>query len=192
MSRIESLRKEIADLYNAKHSERAEWADWIYEGHVIPVGNASRMVAERFGGNPELAEAAGLLHDIADAVMKREDPQHEARSMEIARQLLTKTGFSDSEISVVVDDAILHHSCRGDDRPTTPEGRAMAAGDALGHLTTDFYLVAEERRKKFQTPEEISAWVHPKLDRDFTNKIAYDELREEVRSGYEKLKAHFQ
>lgn len=192
MSRIESLRKEVADLYNAKHVDRAEWADWIYEGHVIPVGNASRTVAERFGGNPELAEAAGLLHDIADAVMKRENPHHEEKSMEVARELLAKAGFSNSEISVVVDDAILHHSCRGDDRPNTLEGKAMAAGDALAHLTTDFYLVAEARRKKFQTPAEIIEWVHPKLDRDFTNKIAYEELRGEVKSGYERLKAHFQ
>ncbi len=191
MTKIEKLKEEVRNLYNSKHSDRAAWADWIYEGHVIPVGDASRKIAERFGGNPELAEAAGLLHDIADAIMKREEPQHETKSMEIARDLLTKSGFSDAEIKTVVDDAILNHSCRGDNRPTTLEGRAMAAGDAFAHLTTDFYLVAEEDRKRYETHAEVVVWVHPKLDRDFTNKIAYDELREEVRADYEKLKAHF-
>ncbi|MBC7836187.1 HD domain-containing protein [Acetobacteraceae bacterium] len=192
MTRIENLRTEVKNLYKLRHPNRARWADWIYEGHVLPVGNASRAVAQRFGGDPELAEAAGLLHDVADSIMKREESEHEAKSMEIAKELLKKVGYSNAEISIVVDDALLYHSCRGDDRPKTLEGKAMAAGDAVAHLTTNFYLVAEEGRREFQTPEEIFAWVNPKLDRDFTNKIAYDELREEIRLDYEKLKSHFQ
>lgn len=36
MSRIELLRSEVADLYNAKHADRADWADWMLEGHVVP------------------------------------------------------------------------------------------------------------------------------------------------------------
>lgn len=192
MERIERLKEEVANLYQSKQSGRADWADWIYAGHVVPVGEASREVALRFGGSPELAEAAGLLHDVADAVIKREDPTHESRSMEIARELLEKTGFTDAEVAIVVDDAIAHHSCRGNDRPNTAEGKAMAAGDALGHLRTDFYFVAEEGRKKYQTTKEIAEWVLPKIERDFKNKIAFDELREEVRPDYERLKAHFQ
>ncbi len=179
-------------LYEKKLPTRARWSDWIYENHVLLVGDAGRKVAERFGGNPDLAEAAGLLHDIADAEMPREDIRSEPRSMEIARELLSKTGFTEEEIAIVVDDAILHHSCRGDDRPLTFEGRAMAAGDAVAHLNTDFYLVAEEGRRAFQTTEEIRAWVLPKIERDFTNKIAFDELREEMRPHYERLKAHFE
>ncbi len=171
--------------------ERARWSDWIYEGHVVHVADASRQVAERFGGDPELAEAAGLLHDIADAYMPREHPLNEQRSLEIAEELLTKTGFTADEIKIVVNDAILHHSCRGNDRPQTPEGKAMAAGDAFAHLTTDFYLVVEEGRKSFQTSKEISEFVLPKIERDFTNKIAFDDLREEVRSHYEQLVNHF-
>lgn len=192
MERIATLTEAVQNLYKARHPERAYWADWIWEGHVIPVGQAARKVAERFGGDPDLAEAAGLLHDVADAVMKREEPHHEARSMEIARGLLAEAGFSEAEMRIVVDDAILHHSCRGDDRPKTDEGKAMAAGDALAHLTTDFYLVAEVRRKEYQTKEEIREWVLPKIERDFTNKIAFDALREEVRADYERLKAHFE
>lgn len=192
MSRLENLKEEIAKLYRTPNSNRADWADWIYEGHVVPVGNASREVATRFGGNPELAEAAGLLHDIADAVMKRENPEHEAESMNIARELLADNGYTNEEISIIVDDALLKHSCRGDVRPVTAEGKAVAAGDAVAHLTTDFYLYAEEGRKKYQTKEEIQAWVLPKIERDFTNKIAFEELREEVRPNYEQLKAYFQ
>jgi len=191
MSKISQLRNEVRAVYEKKMPHRARWSDWIYEGHVVHVGEASRQIAERFGGDPDLAEAAGLLHDIADAEMPREDPQNEIRSLEMARELLAKTGFSKEEIEIVVNDAILHHSCRGDDRPQTPEGKAMAAGDAFAHLATDFYFVVEEGRKGFQTPQEIADFVLPKIERDFINKIAFDELREEVRPLYEKLVAHF-
>lgn len=192
MSRIEKLKEEVAALYQAKHGGRADWADWMYEGHVIPVAEASREVALRFGGSAELAEAAALLYDIADAVIKRDDPHHESKSMEIARELLTKTGFDSDEIAIVVDDAIAKHSCHGDIRPQTREGKAMAAGDAVVHLTTDFYFFAENKKKQHESSEEISAWLLPKMERDFTNKIAFDELREEVRPNYERLKSHFQ
>ena len=191
MSRIEILRREVADLYNAKHTDRADWADWMLEGHVIPVANASREVAARFGGDPELAEAAGLLHDIADAVMKRENPMHEAKSLEMARMFLEKVGFTNGEIEIVVDDAIAKHSCHGEVRPSTKEGKALAAGDAVVHIKSDFYDYAESRIKEFLAAEQISAWVLPKLDRDFTKKISYDSLREEVRPGYELLKERF-
>lgn len=192
MSKISQLREEVRALYERKLPNRARWADWIFKNHVIPVGDASRLVAERFGGNPELAETTGLLHDIADAEMPREDPRNEERSLEIARELLAKTGFTADEIAIIVDDAIMHHSCRGDDRPQTSEGKAMAAGDAFAHLTTDFYYIVEEGRKGIQTSQEISEFVLPKIERDFTNKIAFEELRKEVRPYYEQLKTHFQ
>ena len=192
MSKISELRDYVRAVYEKKMPNRAPWSDWIYEGHVIHVGEASRKIAERFGGNSELAEAAGLLHDIADAEMSREDPRNEERSLEIAHELLAKAGFTADEINIVVNDAIRYHSCKGDDRPQTPEGRAMAAGDAFAHITTDFYFVVEERRKSFETPEEISEFVLSRVERDFTNKIAFDELREEVRPHYERLVAHFQ
>jgi HD superfamily phosphodiesterase len=189
---IEKLRKEVAALYATKHTGRADWADWMHDGHVLLVANAARDIALRFGGDPDLAEAAGLLHDAADAVMKREDPQHEEKSLAMAREMLTRCGFNNEEISIVVDDAITKHSCHGDVRPATDEGKAMAAADGYVHLTSDFYAVAEERRSKVQSPAEISAWLLPKIERDFNGKITFDALREEVRPDYERIKARFQ
>lgn len=189
--RIQNVREEVRALYAAELPGRADWADWIYEGHVLKVAQAARDVAIRFGGDPDLAEAAGLLHDIADAVMKREDPAHEARSVDIARDFLQKAGFTGEEIKIIVEDAMEKHGCHDDVRPATTEGKALSSGDAVVHLTSDFYVVAERRRSAFQSREEISAWVLPKIDRDFHNKIAYSQLREEMRPDYERLKYHF-
>ncbi len=191
MEKFNQLKPRVEELYQAKHPDRAEWADWIYEGHVLPVAESAKKIAQEYGGNPELAAAAGLLHDVADAVMKRENPEHVQKSFEIARDFLRASHFTDEEIAIVVDDAIAKHSCRGDVRPETLEGKAMAAGDAVMHLQTDFYQHAETRRKASQTREEISAWALPKIDRDFQNKIAYPKLQNEVFSDYQKLRAYF-
>ncbi len=191
MNRVEKLRDGVVKLYEAKTPGRADWADWIYEGHVVLVAKASKEIAEKYGGNPELAEAAGLLHDIADTVMKRDEFGHEERSFKIARTLLAECGFNEEEINIVVDDAIAKHSCHGDIRPGTAEGKAMAAGDGVVHMQSDFYAIAEKRRHEFQSSGEISAWALPKIDRDFNNKIAFDDLRESVRGDYERLKKYF-
>lgn len=185
------MREKVREMYEEKNPGRADWADWIYEKHVVLVAGESREIAQKYGGNPDLAEAAGLLHDIADAEMKRENPRHEQESLRIARELLRETGFTEDEIRVVVDDAIAKHGCHGDVRPSTPEGKAMAAGDGVVHLTSDFYEIAEDKRFGHESSHEVAEWALPKLDRDFANKIAYDELRERVRPDYEKLKAHF-
>ncbi|MFZ1075112.1 MAG: HD domain-containing protein [Minisyncoccia bacterium] len=191
MERIEKLREEVKRLYEEKRFSRADWADWLYEGHVVLVGNEARKIAHEYGGSPELAEAAGLLHDVADAVMKREDPNHEQESFRIARELLQKTGFSDDEIAIIVDDAIAKHSCHGDVRPASLEGKAMAAADGVVHMTSNFYEFAENGNLGHLSSQKVAKWALPKIDRDFTNKIAYEDLRERVRPEYERLKAHF-
>lgn len=178
-------------MYSEKNPNRADWADWIYEKHVLLVANEARKIAGEYGGNPDLAEAAGLLHDIGDAVMKREDPRHEEESLHIARALLQDVGFDIFEVETIVDDAIAKHGCRGNIRPITPEGKAMASADGIVHLVSDFYKLAEEGKLNIGSPQEVADWALPKLDRDFNNKIAYDSLREQVRPAYLELKAHF-
>lgn len=192
MKPIEQLREEVRNLYEQKNPNRADWADWIYKNHVLLVADESRKIATKYGGDPDRAEASGLLHDIADAVMKRDDERHEEESLRIAHDFLKKTGFSDEDISIIVDDAIVHHGCHGDTRPATLEGKAMATGDAVVHLMSDFYAFAEKGNFELGSPLQIGKWALPKLDRDFYNKISYDDVRKEVESTYLRLKEHFE
>lgn len=192
MTRIEALRDKVKTLYKTENPNRADLADWIYDNHVVVVANYSKEVAEQHGANAELAEAAGLLHDIADAVMRREEDGHEEKSLEIARQYLAETGFTDDEIAIVVDDALRYHSCHGSDAPKTPEGKCVATGDALGHLKTPFYdyliKVFKERGEK---DEEIKEWGMEKIDRDFNKKIFFKDIRANTQADYERLKVLF-
>lgn len=191
MTRLEQLKKKVNGLYLAKNESRADWADWVYDHHVFVVADYAGELADRFGANKELAMAAGMLHDIADAVMKWENPEHEERSMEIAAGLLRDVGFSDEEIKIVVD-AIRLHGCHNGSASATLEGKVLATVDALAHLKTDFYNHAVEAfRAQKESAEDIKQWIFSKLERDFNAKILFDEVKEETRPDYEKLKSFF-
>ena len=189
--RLEKLKAKVDVLYQAKNPNRADWADWLYENHIFAVAEEAGNLADEFGGSKDLVMAAGMLHDIADAVMNRENPDHEKESLRIGRILLQETGFSDSEIAVIIDYAITNHSCYSNTRPKTLEGKIMATADAVVHLKSDFYNHALETKEEGETFQDIADWALPKLDRDFYNKIAFDSVREQVRLYYERLLKQF-
>lgn len=191
MDRLAKVKNEIDSLYLAKKEGRADWADWLYSHHIFSVAEQAGEIAERFGGQKELAMAAGMLHDIADAVMSRFEAQHRIESERMAKDILYLAGYSAEEISIVVDDAIALHSCRNHTSPKTLEGKAMATADAVVHLQSIFYAFAYEKMKGQKTIDEIKAWALPKIERDFNEKISFDEIRNETRQDYERLKAFF-
>jgi HD superfamily phosphodiesterase len=189
MNRIEALEKRVREVYEKNSPGRVPEGDWLYKNHVFQVAVESRKVAEKYGGEPELAYVAGLLHDIADSEMDRFNDGHEERSREIAAQLLNESGFTDSEIQIVVDDALRHHSCRGDERPLTAEGKAMAAGDAVVHLNTNFYdYFLATFRARGETEADIQAWIDEKTTRDLINKIPFEDLRASLKPRYEEIR----
>ena len=192
ISRLETLEKKVDELYTSGNKNRSDWADWLYAGHVKLVAKKAGELARRFGGKEDLAVAAALHHDIADAVMPRRDGNHDVESAKIARTLLKEAGFSEKETAVVVDDALRYHSCRNGEAPMSLEGKVMASADGAVHLMSDFYDKAPEFLKDEMSDAEIRVWSRAKIERDFRNKIFFDEVRNDARLTYERLKARFQ
>lgn len=192
MTRIEVLEQSVRDLYAAHDPERADWADWLADNHVFLVANNASKLAQRVGANEELARAAALLHDIADAKMSRFADGHEETSLSIARELMQQAGFSEDEIKLTVDDAIRLHSCHDGRVPTSLEGSVLATVDSQAHLLSDFYVFAAWAfGKEGKSLAEAKAYVLKKIDRDFYDKIRFDDVRNECQSAYDNLKALF-
>lgn len=190
MDRLERLSEKVHALYESKRPERAEWADWLYANHVFAVATKAGEVAASLGADGELAQVAGMLHDIADAVMSRENPNHAAGSAKLATDMMREAGFTDSEIKIVVEDAMALHGCHDGRLPQTPEGRALATADGAIHLTTDFYDYAwEMSQADHESTQEFKDWALPKIERDYRTKILIDEVRREVAGAYERRKA---
>lgn len=191
MSRISKLTEEVNALYKAKHSNRANWADWLFENHIFVVAQKAGDLADRFGAQKELCMAAALLHDIADTKMLRENEKHDEECATIAQQLLQQADFTLEEINIIIDDAIAMHGCKRGQVPQTLEGKVMASADALAHLQTDFYIHAVKAFQSEGKPiQEIRNWVLSKIERDYRDKMFFDEIRSEVTTRYKKLKAY--
>ncbi len=191
MKKIELLEKKIRTLYEGKSQNRADWADWLYEHHVFVVAEIARILARRYGANEELVMASAMLHDVADAEMSRFDDRHKNRSIEIASDFSLEAGFSEKEVEGIID-AIKYHNCRDGQAPSSLEGKVMATADAVAHLATNYYVLALEALvKEGKTKDQIQSWALPKIERDFKDKIFFDEVREEVRGDYVRVKAIF-
>jgi putative nucleotidyltransferase with HDIG domain len=191
MQRIDELEKKVRALYEERNPSRAEWADWLYENHVFVVADTASSLAKRFNADEELAKAAAMLHDIADAKMNRFDERHEEENLRSARELLSSSGYSEDETQIVVDDAIRYHSCREGQRPMSLEGQVLVTADALAHFQTDFYDFATREMKETISMGEVQDWVLKKTERDFNAKICFDEAREEVRPDFERIREQF-
>lgn len=191
MDRLQLLEDKVKALYHEKNPHRAAWADWLEKHHVFFVADKAYELAKRYGANEELAQTAALLHDIADTQTTRDDKNHETISLQIARKLMTKVGYTADETKLVVDDAIRYHSCHRSEHPKSLEGKILATADALAHLQTDFYVFAAWAIGQDMTFEELKQWVLKKIDRDLQNKIFFEEIRKEVIPDYERIKTLF-
>lgn len=192
MERLQRLEEEVRALYQQKNPERAKWADWLADNHVFVVADFATRLAQEHGANKELARAAALLHDIADATMERTNAQHEEESLKIARELMHEVGYKEDEIKLVVDDAIRYHSCHDDERPESIEGQILATADSMAHLKTDFYIYAAWAFGVEQkTLEAVKAWTLKKIERDLNSKMFFDDIRQELVPDYERIKELF-
>jgi HD superfamily phosphodiesterase len=155
---------------------------------VFVAADYATELAGRYGGDAVVARAAAMLHDIADVKMAKRGKAHEAESRHMARELMKEVGFDNVQIQVVVDDALPYHSCHGDERPATLEGKILATADAMAHLQTDFYLHATWAFGGERTLADVKAWTLEKIRHGLDVKTFFEEVRAELRPSYELLR----
>lgn len=189
---IDELERLVRQKYEAQNPQRADWCDWLYGNHVFIVTEMAEDLAGRKSIDVELSKAAAMLHDIADTEMDRFDPEHEERSLQIGRELMHQAGFSEDDIAIVIDDAGKFHGCHDGITPKSDVGKVLATADALAHLDSDFYDHFQKERLKELGLDGYKKKVLSKLERDFNQKIMFDDVRERVRPNYERLKTHIE
>ncbi len=185
------VEKLVKKLYEDKQPKRDGWADWLYHNHVLWVAKKAEEIAKTHQVDSAACRTVSLLHDISDAVMPREDSRSEAKSLEIAKEILYKAQFDLEQIATLVDDALRYHSCRNGEMPSTDIGKVLATADAAAHFQTSFYIHAFAD-KLFNDYEKLKDWSRQKIEKDFNNKIFFEDVREEVRPQYETLKLMFE
>ncbi|HHT21590.1 MAG TPA: HD domain-containing protein [Tissierellia bacterium] len=132
MKRIESTRQYI-------HRVAPEWLI----NHLEGVAEASAELARRRGLESELAEIAGLLHDIARSL----DPsaqKHGPRGAELAREWLEDSGEFTAEEIEQITTAIHYHSKKR--LVHSPFDEVLKDGDVYDHVLSGLFLSKDEDR----------------------------------------------
>lgn len=191
MQRLDSLRQKVDELYKANNSNADVWIDWGYKNHVLVVAELSEKIATQYKANVEFCVAGALLHDIADAVMSRWSPDHEQESLSIAKRLLRENSFSEDEVSFIIDEVIKPHGCK-EISPTKLEGKVLATADGAAHFITDFYpLFCWRHYGPKDDYGTFRDWVSKKIEKDYTKKFFFDEVKKEITPKYEAVRMLF-
>lgn len=190
--KIEKFEDEIKNLhYNPevkKHSfsdeESKEFFYLFWDVHVKAVIEYSKQMAEKYDADREAVWLAAILHDIAR--LTDEEPHDEIGS-EKAYKLLLEKGF-DEKLAKKVKGIVLTHRCRKYP-PETLEQKIIATADAMAHFIPPFYLwVGQYVNRKFS---ELMESNMRKAERDYNEKIFFDDERKMVEEQYEVLKKWF-
>jgi len=188
MDQLSVLRRRVEALYTSNSSSADPWINWGYPNHVLVVADLAAWIAKDHQLDPSIVVAGALLHDVADAITVRRDPEHETKSLELAEQLLTESGYDEKTTQFIVDEVIRPHSC-DNLMPTTNEGKAVATADGAAHFLTDFYpYFAWQHYGPKDDYTAYKEWLLQKIEKDFTKKMFYPEVRQRIEPVYTVLK----
>lgn len=191
LQKLDILRQKVEELYTSGNPKADAWIDWGYPNHVLVVASLTERIAKAQHANVELAVAGALVHDIADAVMARNSPEHEAESLKLAENLLKESGFDAKDTVFVVNEIIKPHSCK-ELMPTVLEGKVMATADGAAHFLTGFYpLFCWRHYGPKDDYQAFKDWMRNKMEKDFNKKLFFDDIKREVQPRYEALKLLF-
>jgi len=111
LNRSEKIQKWVVDLLlttKIGNDKRESSVAWELK-HSSGVIQLARLLAEKRGLDPEIAEIIAALHDI-HVIMNGDYEGHARKGAEIARKKLKESGeFSEKEINVICN-AIVNHS----------------------------------------------------------------------------------
>lgn len=187
--RAKQTYTKVSSLYE---SSVREMGRWMWDNHVQWVANKALIIAKKYNADIEKTYIGALLHDLGDVWMERNDQHFDDKSEEEAKQILKSVGMKKNEIQFVLKDIVEPHSCHPGNLPSTLEGKALASADAMFHLQTNFFIqfawMHVPQGKDFK---EWLLWVSEKIERDFNNKIFFDDEKAEIKPDYEALKRIF-
>lgn len=183
----------IVANYYAKKNSVIDWNGWVFEGHNKIVAKWVEDIAKKYKFDVKSVLAAAYLHDLAYAWTSKNDPDLDEKSEIEARKVLKKAGYSEEQVTFIVDKIIHGHGMHDGRQPECIEAKVLATADALSHFTTDFYLVMCWNHYLFENCDlaKFKAFVLKKIERDLNNKIFFEEYRKLALPYYNSLKLLF-
>ncbi len=180
--KIQQLEAEIKALFLSNPEE-----DWriFWSLHLKFVIEKSKELARKYDGDLEVVWLSAILHDIAQLEMEE---NHEVLGSQKAYEMLLEKGF-EIEIAEKVRDAILTHRVNRY-KPENLEQKILATADAISYFSTAHYLwIAHISKKSFG---ELMEKFSEKIERDYNEKILFEDEKKIMGKQYEVLKEWFE
>jgi uncharacterized protein len=98
--------------------------------HTQRVYALAKTIASEIGANLRIVGAAALLHDVGRAREEETGISHAVLSGEMSREILHKTGYTETEVRQIVE-AIRTHRYSENLAPTSIEGEILSDADKL-------------------------------------------------------------
>ncbi len=136
--------------------------------HLLFVGEIAKKLAKENGGDAELAEIAGCMHDLGAIMHGREN--HQITGEKEAEKILNKLGYPQEKIDKVKHCILAHRSSLSIERITI-EAKCVADADAIAHFEQVPDLIEVARATVGMSSAisigEIRSSIQEKLERDW-------------------------
>ncbi len=179
--KIQQLEEEIRKSYlnNPDELVRVFW-----NIHIETVIREAKGMAEKYGADLEIVWLSAILHDIGQF----EDLKiHEEIGAEKSRIILKEKSFSEEILEKVSQTIITHRVNKH--QPETLEQKILASADAVSHFKAPHYIWMARASKK--DLKGLFEKIHEKLDRDYNQKIFFEDEKKMVEEQYKMLKNWF-
>jgi HD superfamily phosphodiesterase len=155
--------------------------------HILVVEKCAEKLCTLYQeANKEIVLLGVWLHDMSR--LGGFDEDHHQKSAEMAEQILKESDF-DQNIIQAVKHICLTHRCQ-EDKPETLEAKILASADAMSHFYNVFYFIPVKYYPKLSLTH-IREKVEKKIERDYHDKIFFDEAREIIKPQYDAWKLLF-
>jgi len=192
LKQIKKLEEEVKNLHlNPKQNKHSATDKNIKEAfslfwylHLEPVIDYSKRLAKKYKAKMDVVWLSAIFHDIAR--LDDREP-HDEISAGRAYKILLEKG-APKKLAAQVKATILTHRCRRH-KPKDLEQKILATADALSHFKPPFYFwFTFISQKPFKEQLKTSL---KKLERDFKEKIFFEDERKIIEKEYSILKNWF-
>ncbi|EKE21020.1 MAG: hypothetical protein ACD_7C00382G0004 [uncultured bacterium] len=146
--------------------------------HVLRVYNLCLELSKGEKIDHEVLQAATLLHDIGgakEAADKTRKTDHAVESSKMAEPLLKKLGFSEDKIKHI-QDCIISHRYKNDNKPETIEAKLLFDADKLDALgaigvARNFVWIGKNNANIFKKVADINEYAKENMGGDIKGRV---------------------
>jgi len=156
----------------------------VFNFHFEGVVKYAEQLSDELGGDKEVIQLAGWLHDIGSIIHGRED--HHITGARVAEEKLKELGYPSEKIELIKK-CILNHRGSQDTNGESLEERIVADADTLSNFDNLPGLFKAAFVYEGKNQGEARDSVRNKLERKW-NKLHFESSRVIIKTKYEAIK----